>query len=182
MGQAKQRQAEIKELKAKNPNKQTGDDLNNYMYSLGDGEAVDAHRLDLVKGLIRSTLENSENRSLLVTNSLKGKTSSQSGFGFCLGNIYKQFNEIHLGQFSGCDTDTMLATFQEFLDDENACLDPCISFEGKTMSKGWGWVGTKGTLSIKWFKPAGETLTMVGVVSNATLDYTKMDTFNKMFA
>jgi len=175
MGQARQRKAEIDALKASNP--KTANDLNDYMYSLGDGEAVSAHRVDLIKGLIRSSIENTENRSLLITNSRKGKTSSQTNFGFCLGSLYKQFKEIHIGQFSGCDTDVMLATFQEFLDDETAELNPCISFEGKTMSRGWGWVGTKGTLSIKWFKPAGETLTMVGVVANDTLNMISPDTF-----
>jgi hypothetical protein len=174
MGQAKQRKAEIEQLKADNPKKAI--DLNDYMYSLGDGEAVSAHRTDLIKGLIRSSIENTENRSLLIANSRKGKTSSQMNFGFCLGNMYKQFNEVHLGQFIGCDTDTLLATFQEFLDDETAELQPCISFSGKTMSRGWGWTGTKGTVTVKWFKPAGETLTMVGVVSNDTLKMFNPDT------
>jgi hypothetical protein len=175
MGQARQRKAEIDALKASNPKSVT--DLNDYMYSLGDGDVVSDHRVELIKGLIRSSIENTENRSLLIANSRKGKTSSQTGFGFCLGNIYKQFKEIHIGQFSGCDDDIMLATFQEFLDDETAKLNPCLSFEGKTMSRGWGWVGTKGTLSIKWFKVNGETLTMVGVVANDTLNLVSPDTF-----
>jgi len=152
------------------------------MYSLGDGEAVERHRLELIKGLIKTTLNDQENRNLLIKNARNKKTSSQTGFSFCLGDLYKKFNEIHLGPYSGCDVETMLLTFQEFLNDENARLEPCISFERNNISQGWGWAGSRGTLAIKWFKPAGQMLTMIGVMSNDTLESVSMADFEKTLA
>lgn len=168
MGQAKQRGTYAERVAQAQQNQKV--DLNNYFWNLGDGEAVDKHRVDIVKGLLNVQINNIDNLDILVKNAKNKKTSCQAGFAFQMGTLFKQFAEFHIGPESNCDVDTMLDIFTEFLQAENPKLSPVMTMNNGAISQGWGYIGSKGNLSIRWakFPESNKTVTFVSTVKADT--------------
>jgi len=174
MGQAKNRGTYAERVAQAQKNQKV--DLNNYFWNLGDGEAVDKHRVDIVKGLLNVHINNIDNLNILVKNAKNKKTSGQNGFAFQVGTLFKQFAEFHVGPESNCDVDTMLDIFTEFLQAENPKLSPCMTMNDGVISQGWGYIGSKGNLSIRWakFPESNKQVTFVSTVKAETCNTVDM--------
>ena len=150
-------------------------DLNSYMYSLGDGKTADQVRLEIIKGIVRYVLEDSTTCNALIENVFCNKNMVAVGFGYKIGDTAQEFDRINFGAIKGCDVPTMLATFLEFLNHPDARLRPSILFNDTSpktaFSKGWGWVGSKGTVAITWFSSdnSQDAVTCIGVMANETV-------------
>jgi hypothetical protein len=181
---AKQSGSRIYDKLAKDSSANEKLDLHNYFWDLGDGDEVSKHRVDIVKGFLGAQLNNIDNLNTLVKNAKNYKTLGIGGFAFQIGSIFKQFNDIHIGPTSGCDVDTMLDIFAEFLQADNPMLAPCMTgMSDGTISQAWGYIGAKGNLAIKWAEFGEEncpdkTLTFITAIKAETCntrDYSQRD-------
>jgi hypothetical protein len=138
------------------------------------------HRVDILKDLIMPLFNNIDHLNALVKNAKNGMLTGIGGFAFQVGSIYRQFDRIDIGPDSGCDVDTMLDIFAEFLQADNPKLAPyMIAIDGKACLH-WGYIGAKGNISIKLakFPESNKTFTFVTAVKAETCnikDYSQLD-------
>ena len=177
MGQAKQRQAEIKELK-KTPNLnkvQIVDangkyDINSYFAELGDGEHQDWFREILFKGLLERNTTPIQLAELDKWQAL-GKTAEQSYFGITIeGHPRLEFQPIHFSYGEG-NKELFLKTVKEYLDSKNE-LKPGLSFENMVMQTVFMYKGTEAVLQLGWIKHhTGKIRSLVTVIPNGAFGY-----------
>lgn len=162
-----QRRAQAKQQRKNKASNFHDLDLLGHLWGLVD-DCPD-HVVDVIKGVVNSTVSMPQNRKLFISNANNNLTSEQQGLGYTLGNSYFTFRPYHVGKISGCSLDTCLEIFQEFLDDPNAQVYPCmyIDRDSKSIQQSLGYLGTKGNISIHpWIEPdTGRQTTLICTVS-----------------
>jgi hypothetical protein len=177
MGQAKQRQAEIKDLK-KTPKSNTVHlvdasgkyDMNAYFQSLGDGEQADWFREILFKGLLERNTTPIQLAELDKWQA-RGKTAEQTDFGITIeGHDPINFQPVHFSYGQGGKA-IFLKTVKEYLNSKNE-LKPGMSFENLIAQTVFMYRGTEAVLQLGWIKHhTGKTASCVSVIPNGTFGY-----------
>ena len=177
MGQAKQRQAEIKDLK-KTPKSNTVQlvdasgkyDMNAYFQSLGDGKHEDWYREMLFKELLKLCTTPIQLAELEKWQA-RGKTAEQSHFGIVIeGHDPINFQPIHFSYGDGGKA-MFLKTVKEYLNSKNE-LKPGMSFENLMAQTVFMYKGTEAVLQLGWLKHhTGKMASYVSVIPNGTFGY-----------
>ena len=143
-------------------------DLTGYLVSLIDYSQDYVN--DVLKGLLNTTIKNPESFAHLIKHAKIKKTSEQPCASIQIGDHFHQFDPIHFGPAEGCDADTMIAIFNEFLDDKDAKLYPTMMFS-KTDNKmgiGVGYMGKLGNVSVGYITNNGITRSFVSAIKSST--------------
>jgi hypothetical protein len=175
-GKAKQKARKLKQKAMKNgapkmkvdTNSGMPSTLTDYLLALID-DAPD-HASDVLKGLINSTTKNPENLAMLTKHSKINKTSEQPCSSICVGNNFHQFDPIHFGPQRGTDTDTMIAIFDEFVNDKDAKLNPTLHMvrDIQKLEIGVGYMGKLGNIQVGYITNNGVKRAFVSAIASST--------------
>ena len=157
MGQAKQRQAEIKALK-ESGSQQSKDDLTNLMMSFGDEPGAEDIRFDLVQALLQVPLAN---KAVFERNARLGKTTFMGDLDFQIGDTKIDINDIHFGLNDPAFGWKVINTVLSEANPKK--LRPMVSFDRNVISTGFGYNTPAGCLVIRHNKVGSKVHTYVSI-------------------